>query len=307
VQLGILRTGGSARRIVIGAVTMAVAGVGLTAVNAHGSGAAVPSGVEQAVPVEALVPDPALVGSPEPSTTTTTVPPEPPTTTTTAAPAEPPTTAPPATTTTTVAPARVEASAGPSRQAQIEAIADGSGWNWRSAGVRLTVGFLPEDCCHWGVYESKRRTVWIGPTAFDNPARLRYVVLHELAHAWQYGTGRFTELIADYQPWGRSTPAEALEAGGDCIATLWGATDHHYWQCPAARPADRRPAPGRRLDLRRDGRRRLRLEIFPVEGVGLGVLHDPGHLGDEVLVVARPVTDVASSKSRCGETILGHR
>lgn len=236
MQLGIFRTRGPARRIVIGAVTMAAVGVGLTGVDAHDSGAA-----EAAHPrdvVAAAVPTPTLAPTtttapPEPSTTTTTTPPEPPTTTTTAPPPEPPP-APPPTTTTTVPAARVAAAAGPSRQEQIEAIADGSGWNWRSAGVRLTVGFFPGDCCHWGIYESERRTVWIGPTAFGNPERLRYVVLHELAHAWQYHTGRFTELIADYQPWGRSTPAEALEAGGDCIATLWGATGHHYWQCPAA-------------------------------------------------------------------------
>jgi hypothetical protein len=31
--------------------------------------------------------------------------------------------------------------------------------------------------------------VWIGPTAFGNLTRLRYVVLHELGHAWQYHTG----------------------------------------------------------------------------------------------------------------------
>lgn len=76
--------------------------------------------------------------------------------------------------------------------------------------------------------------MWIGPSAFANPVRLRYVVLHELAHGWQYTRNRFPELIADYQPFGMSTPAEALEAGGDCIAALWGATDHHYWSCPAA-------------------------------------------------------------------------
>ncbi|HEY3239059.1 MAG TPA: hypothetical protein VGL92_05805 [Acidimicrobiia bacterium] len=218
----------------IGAVTMAVVGVGLTGVDAHGSGAAAPSGGQETGPVGTPGPDPATT-APEPSTTTTTLPSEPSTTTSTVPP-EPSTTttAPPATTTTTVPAARVAAAAGPSRQEQIEAIADGSGWNWRGAGLRLTVGYFVGDCCHWGIYESQRRTVWVGPSAFGNPVRLRYVVLHELAHAWQYATGRFSELIADYQPWGRSTPSEALEAGGDCIATLWGATDHHYWVCPAA-------------------------------------------------------------------------
>jgi hypothetical protein len=242
VLLGIFRTRGPARRIVIGAVTMAAVGVGLTGVDAHDSGAA-----EAERPRDVAV---APVATPTSASTTTTVPPEPTTTTTTPEPptimgtppapgtttTTPPPEPPPAppTTTTTIPAARVAASAGPSRQEQIEAIADGTGWNWRGAGVRFMVGFFPGDCCHWGVYESERRTVWIGPSAFGDPDRLRYVVLHELAHAWQYNTGRFTQLIADYQPWGRSTPSEALEAGGDCIAVLWGATDHHYWQCPAA-------------------------------------------------------------------------
>ncbi|MGH8992721.1 MAG: hypothetical protein ACRDZ7_14530, partial [Acidimicrobiia bacterium] len=130
------------------------------------------------------------------------------------------------------------------RQARIEAIADASGWDWRGAGVRLTVGYYPGDCCHWGIYDSARKTVWIGPSAFANPTRLSYVVLHELAHGWQYTRDRFDQLIADYAPYGRSTPEAALEAGGDCIATLWGATDHHYWPCPTAarRTAARRLA-----------------------------------------------------------------
>jgi len=243
--LGIFRNAGPARRIVIGAVTMAAVGVGLTGVDAHDSGAS-----EAAHPrdvVAAPVVTPALATTtttvpPEPSTTTTTTPPEPPVavgtpdtpgTTTSPPPVEPPP-APPPTTTTTVPAARVEAAVGPSRQEQIEAIADGTGWNWRAAGVRLTVGFYPDDCCHWGIYESAREILWIGPSAFGDRERLRYVVLHELGHAWQYNTGRFDELIADYKPWGRSTPSAALEAGGDCIATLWGATEHHYWVCPAA-------------------------------------------------------------------------
>ena len=103
--------------------------------------------------------------------------------------------------------------------------------------MRFSIGFFPGDCCHWGVYDSQRSTVWIGPTAFDNEARLRYVVLHELAHTWQYRTGQFAQLTADYQPWGWSTIGESLEAGADCIANVWGATGGHYWSCPAAAQA----------------------------------------------------------------------
>src|SRR5581483_6637197 len=117
---------------------------------------------------------------------TTTAPPE--TTTTTApAPSAPSTNAPlqpPAPPPPPPAPARPPVvSSGPQAEAEVEAIADSSGWNWRTAGVRFNLAFYPADCCHWGVYESAKSVIWIGPTAFDDPTRLRYVVLHELAHA----------------------------------------------------------------------------------------------------------------------------
>ena len=118
------------------------------------------------------------------------------------------------------------------QQQQVEAIADTSGWNWRAAGVRYVVGFHPQACCHWGIYDSRNATIYIGPTAFATAERLRYVVLHETAHAWQYRAGPTQALVGDYARWG-FTGANALEAGGDCIATLWGATLGHYWRCPA--------------------------------------------------------------------------
>lgn len=218
---------------------MVVGAVGLSGVQAHGSGAAMVA--PSPAPVATVVSEPASTTTTgEPATTSTTLGPTttttaPPVTTTTVPPASTTTTtvAPPTTTTAPPPPPPPPASAGPSRQAQIEAIADESGWDWRRAGVRLVVGFFPGDCCHWGVYESPARTLWIGPTAFATPSRLRYVVLHELAHAWQYTSGHIYELIDDYEPWGKTTPADALEAGGDCIATLWGARDRHYWSCPA--------------------------------------------------------------------------
>lgn len=213
-------------------LAMAVGAVGLTGVQAHDSGAAVaPTG---SGPPAAALDSASTTTTAQPATTTT----QPPATTTTVPPPTTTTVPPPSTTTTTAPPTtttvpRPPAVAGPSAQEQIEAIADESGWDWRGAGIRLTVGFYPGDCCHWGVYESPAQTLWIGPTAFADSTRLRYVVLHELAHAWQYTSGHIYELIDDYQPWGKSTPVDALEAGGDCIATLWGAVDHHYWACPA--------------------------------------------------------------------------
>lgn len=166
-------------------------------------------------------------------TTTTTAPPPVETTTTTAPPPPPPpTTAPPAPQPPAVPKTRV-ASSGPEAQAQVEAIADSSGWNWRAAGVRFNMAYYPTDCCHWGVYEAAKSIIWIGPSAFGDQHRLRYVVLHELAHAWQYRQNRFREIIADYTRWGFNSIGPALEAGADCVAEVWGALRGHYWNCPA--------------------------------------------------------------------------
>jgi hypothetical protein len=197
--------------------------------------------VDLPVPPRLLITDPPTTTTTAPvETTTTTAPPPVETTTTTTVP-PPPTTGPPRP--KPPAPARSAASTGPAAQAQVEAIADSSGWNWRTAGVRINVGFYPADCCHWGVYESAKSIIWIGPTAFEDPNRLRYVVLHELAHAWQYRQNRFAQFISDYAAWGFNTIGPALEAGADCVANVWGAAGGHYWNCPA----DARALASRRL------------------------------------------------------------
>ncbi len=159
-----------------------------------------------------------------PAETTATAPP-PDTTTTTLPPAPPPTTPPKPV-------VRVSAGSGEATRAQVEAIADSSGWNWRAAGVRFNLGFHPSGR-NWGVYEAATSVIWIGPTAFGDPNRLRYVVLHELAHAWQYRQNRFAHFIRDYAAWGFDTIGPALEAGADCVANVWGAAGGHYWRCPA--------------------------------------------------------------------------
>src|SRR5205085_1876479 len=148
------------------------------------------------------------------STTTTTAPVD---TTTTAAPAATSTTtttaAPAATsTTTTTAPAAVRTadSVVTNPVARIEAIADSSGFDWRAAGVTIHFGYNPDACCHWGIYDYRDNSLWIGPTAFASQTRLRYVVLHELGHAWQWASGQRGQLAADMAPWGVSGH-EALE------------------------------------------------------------------------------------------------
>jgi len=117
---------------------------------------------------------------------------------------------------------------------QVEGIADTSGWDWRKVHVQFRIGFDPAACCHWGIYDpNDHKTIWIGPTAFGDATRLQYVVLHELAHAWQWHSHRLKKLSADMAPWGYSD-LDALEAGADCIATDWGANaaSGHYWTCP---------------------------------------------------------------------------
>jgi hypothetical protein len=197
--------------------------------------------VVAAEPVLDLPLPPPLPATPEIAepVTTTTLPVEatspPPPVEPTAAPAPPP--EPPAAPPVTAAPraptATVKSRTGPDAQAQVEAIADSTGWNWRGAGVRFAMGYHPGDCCHWGVYEAARSVIWIGAGAFADQHRLRYVVLHELAHAWQYRQDRFREFISDYSAWGFASIGPALEASADCIAVVWGALRGHYWNCPA--------------------------------------------------------------------------
>ncbi|HEY4408979.1 MAG TPA: hypothetical protein VGO87_03805, partial [Acidimicrobiia bacterium] len=131
-------------------------------------------------------------------------------------------------------PAAAAAPDGAAQLRQVQAIADSSGWDWRSVHVHFTIGFDPAACCHWGVYDpADHKTIWIGPTAFGDDTRLRYVVLHELGHAWQWHTHRLKKLEADMAPWGYGD-IDALEAGADCIAADWGASVAmgHYWACP---------------------------------------------------------------------------
>jgi hypothetical protein len=215
------------------------------AAAAVGDGAPV---VDLPIPPPLLTTDPPTTTTTAPvDTTTTTAPPPVETTTTTVPPpptpppVPPPTTGPPKA--KPPAPVRSAASTGPAAQALVESIADSSRWNWRAAGVRFNLGFFPADCCHWGVYESAKSIIWVGPTAFEDQNRLRYVVLHELAHAWQYRQNRFAQFISDYGAWGFNTIGPALEAGADCVANVWGAAGGHYWNCPV----DARALASRRL------------------------------------------------------------
>jgi hypothetical protein len=120
------------------------------------------------------------------------------------------------------------------RLPQAQAIADSSGWDWRRAGVVIHVAFHPQACCHWGIFDPRDNSIWVGPTAYANPTRLRYTVLHELGHAWQWRSGQLDRLSADMAPWGYRAVLAGLEAGADCVSVLWGASPAagHYWACP---------------------------------------------------------------------------
>ena len=233
--------------VAAGLVVMAAAGVSLVIGAQRSSGAPIAAATAPATAGPAVAPtDPATaVAHPATDTTTaaTTAPaPVAATAAGTAAPA--PARAAPPTTATTAArprppappvppPTRAAAATGTQLQ-QVEGVADSSGWDWRKFHVQFRIGFDPAACCHWGVYDPQdHKTIWIGPTAFDDAARLRYVVLHELAHAWQWHSHRLNRLEADMAPWGYSD-LDALEAGADCIATDWGADVRlgHYWSCP---------------------------------------------------------------------------
>jgi hypothetical protein len=237
--------------VAAGLVVMAAAGVSLMIGPQRSSGAPIAAPTVPAITGLAVPPASTaastVAGSVDPTTATSTAPttaPAPAMATSAAtAPPAPGRAAPPTTATTgarprppvpsTPAPTPPAATTGTQLQ-QVEGIADTSGWDWRKFHVQFRIGFDPASCCHWGVYDpNDHKTIWIGPTAFDDAARLRYVVLHELAHAWQFHSHRVNRLEADMAPWGYSG-LDALEAGADCIATDWGADVRlgHYWTCP---------------------------------------------------------------------------
>jgi len=113
----------------------------------------------------------------------------------------------------------------------VERHLDSSGWGWREAGVKLRIGYHPEDWGHQGTYDFRTRTMWIGPSAFRTERLLRYVALHELAHGWQSTSTHMPTVRRDMRRWGRSG-LSAIEANADCIAAIWGAGRGHYWNCP---------------------------------------------------------------------------
>lgn len=123
------------------------------------------------------------------------------------------------------------AAAPASREARAAAIADALPYSWRDHGVTIRVGCHPDVRCSWGVYDYRTRQVWLSPDAFATGSRLQYVVTHEMVHAWQWNTD-LPSRKHDLAAWGH-TGMGGLERAADCLARVWGASQQHYWNCPA--------------------------------------------------------------------------
>jgi hypothetical protein len=128
-------------------------------------------------------------------------------------------------------------SGGGGRVARLEQLADATGFDWRSRGVTIHVGCSPIALrdygrCTWAFYEIEPRRIFVAERIPQGSAREHYLVLHELAHAWQLTVRGFGPALSDVSGWGKHG-LEGLEAAADCLALAWGAPTHHYWNCPA--------------------------------------------------------------------------
>ena len=116
---------------------------------------------------------------------------------------------------------------------RIEQFADSVGFDWRSRGVTFVIGCHPDhERCSTGSYFTGTRQIFITTRILADTELLRSVVLHELAHAWQFTVRGWPEAADDVSAWGR-TGIDGLEAAADCLAAAWGASRTYYWSCPA--------------------------------------------------------------------------
>jgi peptidoglycan hydrolase-like protein with peptidoglycan-binding domain len=117
--------------------------------------------------------------------------------------------------------------------ARIEQIADSVGFDWRSQGVTFIADCHPSpQRCATGSYYTGTREIFITASILADREVLRSVVLHELAHAWQFTVRGWPEAADDVSAWGR-TGIDGLEAAADCLAAAWGASRTYHWSCPA--------------------------------------------------------------------------
>lgn len=120
--------------------------------------------------------------------------------------------------------------------ARARAIADETGFPWRDHGVSFAVGCSPHSVeCAGGSYEPTPKLVLLRDDIYRYRDRslFRYVVLHELAHAWQFNVRGWPDATDDLAAWGFSGMV-GLEYAADCLAAAWGARHSFaYWDCPA--------------------------------------------------------------------------
>jgi hypothetical protein len=125
--------------------------------------------------------------------------------------------------------------ADPELLAVVEAEADRVGFDWRARGVTFRIGCSDlQEVCASGSYETASRIIHISrPTALHASFR-HYVILHELAHAWQFTVRGWPQAADDASDWGESG-LSGLDAAADCLSLAWGAPRQHafYWDCPS--------------------------------------------------------------------------
>lgn len=117
---------------------------------------------------------------------------------------------------------------------RVEAIADATGFDWRGAGGEFVVGCAPATVqarCTMGAYVTSERRMYVSARTFTTPALLEHVVLHELAHLWQFTTAPRELRAGVMAPFGL-TGLQALESGADCLALHWGAGYPGLYGCP---------------------------------------------------------------------------
>ncbi len=115
--------------------------------------------------------------------------------------------------------------------ARIERIADRVPFDWRAHGVTFAIGCSTLQAhCPPAAYETASRTILIAQRSLDADA-LEDLVLHELAHAWQFTTRGWPDAADDLSAWGYGD-IQGLELAADCLATIWGTRRTGYWICP---------------------------------------------------------------------------
>jgi len=113
----------------------------------------------------------------------------------------------------------------------IERIADGVPFDWRAHGVTFAIGCSTLQAhCPPAAYETASRTILIAERSLDTDS-LEDLVLHELAHAWQFTIRGWPDAADDLSAWGYRD-IQGLELAADCLATIWGARHTRYWICP---------------------------------------------------------------------------